>query len=147
MGNETFSISMEPASQLGEVAEKLLQLSKGRRIWLFEGDLGAGKTTLIKHICEKLGVLNAVQSPTFSLVNEYSTHEGSPVFHFDLYRLKNIREAFEIGIEEYLDFGNYCLIEWPAIADPLWPEDSFRLYLTQDESGQRIVRSSLITIA
>lgn len=132
-------ISMEPIEALDDVAAKLLQLSDDRRIWLFEGDLGSGKTTLIKHLCEHLGVQNPVQSPTYSLVNEYRTSNGLPVFHFDLYRLKNIREAYEIGIDEYLDSGSYCFIEWPEVAHSIWPEDSFRLVLKRDESGKRVI--------
>lgn len=139
MNTDVNEISMEPAGALGEVAAKLLLLSSGSRIWLLEGDLGSGKTTLIKHLCEHLGVTSPVNSPTFSLVNEYLTDQGSSVFHFDLYRLKNLREAHEIGIEEYLDSGSYCFIEWPAVAESIWPDDSFRLYLKQDETGRRFV--------
>ena len=132
-------IYMEPINKLDEVASKLLLLSENRRIWLFEGDLGSGKTTLIRHLCNQLGVQSPVQSPTYSLVNEYQTNDGSLVFHFDLYRLKNTREAYEIGIEEYLDSGNYCFIEWPQVAQAIWPEDSFRLLLKRDGSGKRVV--------
>ncbi len=132
-------IPMEPIEALDEVAAKLLQLSGDRRIWLFEGDLGAGKTTLIKHLCDHLGVQNQVQSPTYSLVNEYRAADGLPVFHFDLYRLKNTREAYEIGIDEYLDSGSYCFVEWPEVAHSIWPEDSFRLLLKRDGSGKRVI--------
>jgi len=145
MGTNALEILMEPEENLDEVADQLLATSNGSRIWLFEGDLGAGKTTLIKHLCEALGVSVPVQSPTFSLVNEYRTENGSPVYHFDLYRLKNVREAYEIGIEEYIDSGSYCFIEWPAVAEPIWPEDSFRLYLSQDENGKRMVRVNTIS--
>jgi tRNA threonylcarbamoyladenosine biosynthesis protein TsaE len=82
--------------------------------------MGAGKTTLSKELLKQLGIDQNVQSPTFSLVNEYQTNSGETVYHFDLYRLKNIQEALAIGIEEYLDSGNYCLIEWPEQAEELW---------------------------
>lgn len=130
---------MEPAEALGEVAARLLALAGSNRIWLLSGELGSGKTTLIKHICGHLGVKDPVQSPTFSLVNEYLDRNGSSVFHFDLYRLKTVREVYETGIDEYLDSGSYCFIEWPEIAQPIWPADSFRLFLKRDESGMRTV--------
>lgn len=133
------NIPMEPLAELDEVARQLLNLSGDRKVWLFEGGLGAGKTTLIKHLCQQLGVQNHIQSPTFSIVNEYVTEEGTSVFHFDLYRLKYVREAYDIGLDEYLDSGNYCFIEWPGVAAPLWPGDSFRLVLKQNERGQREV--------
>ena len=92
----------------------------GPEIIALEGNLGAGKTTLTKALCAAWGCEQAVSSPTFSLVNEYQTNSGETVYHFDLYRLKNIQEALAIGIEEYLDSGNYCLIEWPEQAEELW---------------------------
>lgn len=139
MVTNTPDISMDPLESLSAAAAQLLQLSGGRRVWLLEGGLGAGKTTLIQHVCRQLGVKSAVQSPTFSLVNEYLAEQGLPVYHFDLYRLKNVREAYEIGLEEYLDSGHYCFIEWPEVAQALWPEDAFRLVLTRNDSGERVV--------
>lgn len=100
--------------------EILTSLQDAPRIWLFRGQMGAGKTTLSKELLKQLGVAENVQSPTFSLVNEYHTKSGETVYHFDLYRLKNIQEALAIGIEEYLDSGNYCFIEWPEQAEELW---------------------------
>lgn len=107
--------------QIHQVAKELLMIkSELPSIWLFRGQMGAGKTTLIKEICQQLGVRHTVQSPTFSLVNEYVTDQVETIYHFDLYRLKNTREALDIGIEEYLDSGNICLIEWPEQAEDLW---------------------------
>ena len=100
--------------------EMLASLQEAPRVWLFRGQMGAGKTTLSKELLKQLGIDQNVQSPTFSLVNEYQTNSGETVYHFDLYRLKNIQEALAIGIEEYLDSGNYCLIEWPEQAEELW---------------------------
>lgn len=99
--------------------EMLTSLQDAPRIWLFRGQMGAGKTTLSKELLKQLGVQENVQSPTFSLVNEYQTKD-SIIYHFDLYRLKNIQEALAIGIEEYLDSGHHCLIEWPEQAEELW---------------------------
>lgn len=100
--------------------EMIASLQEAPRVWLFRGQMGAGKTTLSKELLLQLGVGQNVQSPTFSLVNEYQTKSGEIIYHFDLYRLKNIQEALAIGIEEYLDSGNYCLIEWPEQAEELW---------------------------
>lgn len=107
--------------QIHQVAKEILMLKSDLpTIWLFRGQMGAGKTTLIKEICQRLGVKHTIQSPTFSLVNQYETEQGETLYHFDLYRLKNTREALDIGIEEYLDSGNICFIEWPEQAEDLW---------------------------
>lgn len=108
-------------ADLPKIAREIIERSKGMTIWKFEGDLGAGKTTFIKVICKELSVLQHVQSPTFAIVNEYETSEGDVLYHFDCYRLKNQEEAFDFGIEEYLDSGNLCFIEWPQIIDGLLP--------------------------
>ncbi|MEK6547789.1 MAG: tRNA (adenosine(37)-N6)-threonylcarbamoyltransferase complex ATPase subunit type 1 TsaE [Bacteroidota bacterium] len=100
--------------------EMIAELQDAPRVWLFRGQMGAGKTTLTKEILKQLDVEQNVQSPTFSLVNEYQTSTGDIVYHFDLYRLKNIQEALAIGIEEYLDSGHFCFIEWPEQAEELW---------------------------
>ena len=108
-------------ADLPVVAKEMIESLQGApRVWLFRGQMGAGKTTLSKELLLQLGVGQNVQSPTFSLVNEYQTPTGEIIYHFDLYRLKNIQEALAIGIEEYLDSGNYCLIEWPEQAEELW---------------------------
>ena len=100
---------------------KLLEAIKhGPNIWLFRGEMGAGKTTLVKEIGLQKKVQMRVQSPTFSLVNPYETEAGEFIYHFDLYRLENVHEAIDIGIEEYLDSGHLCFIEWPERAESLW---------------------------
>ena len=95
------------------VARDILEWYGGKRIFLFYGDLGAGKTTLIKRFCDLLEVEDTVQSPTFSIVNEYRTRRGDMVYHMDFYRIESAREAFDIGLEDYLYSGRYCFIEWP----------------------------------
>jgi tRNA threonylcarbamoyladenosine biosynthesis protein TsaE len=100
---------------------KLLEaINHGPKIWLFRGEMGAGKTTLVKEIGQQLKIKSIVQSPTFSLVNPYETESGEIIYHFDLYRLENVHEAIDIGIEEYLDSGHLCFIEWPERAEILW---------------------------
>jgi len=105
--------------EIDKVAEQLIDKAKSKKIWFFKGQMGAGKTTLIKEICTLLGVGNEMSSPTFSLVNEYHTNKNKKIFHFDLYRLNNISELNQIGFQEYLDSGNYCLIEWPELLPPI----------------------------
>lgn len=97
--------------ELPEVAGKILQ-EKPHKIILVCGEMGVGKTTLISYICKKLGVLETIGSPTFSLVNEYRTEENKPIYHFDFYRIESEFEAIDIGFEDYLYSGDWCFIEW-----------------------------------
>ncbi len=100
-------------AELDVVARELLAQSDNRTNWLFYGEMGSGKTTLIKAIARQLGVTETMSSPTFSLVNEYSLPSGRKVYHVDLYRLASERDVSDIGMEEYLNSGQYCFIEWP----------------------------------
>jgi tRNA threonylcarbamoyladenosine biosynthesis protein TsaE len=115
---------------LKEVAQKVIASAIGKTIWIFEGEMGAGKTTLIKAICKELGVMNTVKSPTFSIVNEYQTDTGKIIYHFDFYRLKNEIEALDFGVEEYFDSENICLLEWADKIDSLLPEDCFKISIS-----------------
>lgn len=105
------------------IARDILQRHRAARIFLFFGELGAGKTTLIKHFCRLLGVEDTVQSPTFSIVNEYRCCGDDLVYHMDLYRMEHVREIQDIGLEEYLFSGRYCFIEWPEKMGYI-PEDA-----------------------
>ncbi|RYG42033.1 MAG: tRNA (adenosine(37)-N6)-threonylcarbamoyltransferase complex ATPase subunit type 1 TsaE [Chitinophagaceae bacterium] len=105
-----FTYSLE---NIGEAAQWLLKQAAGRKIIAFHGDLGAGKTTLISSICNFLNVKEAVSSPTFAIINAYSTERSEKIFHIDLYRLKNEQEAIEAGVEDCLASGSLCLVEWP----------------------------------
>ncbi len=114
--------------QINAAAMQSIKSSNNRRIWSFEGEMGAGKTTLIKAICNTLGVIDEVSSPTFSLVNEYKTKDGKTIYHFDFYRIKNIEEVYDIGYEDYFFSGNICLIEWPEkIKELLKEEDVYKI--------------------
>ena len=116
-------------NSLAESAPSLLSSFSTQKIFAFHGELGAGKTTFIKALCKELGVNENMSSPSFALVNEYRDQKNNPVYHLDLYRLKSEREALDIGLEEYLDSGNYCFIEWPEIIEHLLPEETVHVYI------------------
>jgi tRNA threonylcarbamoyladenosine biosynthesis protein TsaE len=107
-------------SSMPEAAQKILQQFDNVRIFVLSGNLGAGKTTLIKELCQQVGYSGNVSSPTFSIINEYGTDKKT-IYHMDLYRLEDIHEALEIGIEEYLYSGSYCFIEWAEVIIPILP--------------------------
>ena len=115
-------------TQLDFISYEILKLSKSKKI-AFHASMGAGKTTLIKSICEQLKVLDVVKSPTFSIVNEYISEINGKVYHFDFYRLKDKREAFDIGIEFYFDSSSYCFVEWPSMIEDLLPNDFDHIYI------------------
>jgi tRNA threonylcarbamoyladenosine biosynthesis protein TsaE len=116
---------------LSVVSECLLSLRSEADVIAFYGAMGAGKTTLIKNLCHRMGVTDEVNSPTFAIVNEYITDEGEPVYHFDFYRIKKLEEAFDIGYDDYFYSGNLCLIEWPELIEPLLPEHYIRVEIQQ----------------
>lgn len=130
-------------NQLSLIAKQLLQECDGHKIFLFEGEMGAGKTTFIKSICAELGVKAAVSSPTFSLVNEYEYPAGL-IYHFDCYRLKTPTEALDMGIEEYLYSGAYCFIEWPEKIEGLWPEKYVQVNLSTVNPKSRKIQVQLV---
>ena len=133
----TFSLE-----QIDEVASQLLAANPNKVI-LFHGEMGVGKTTLIKALAKTLGVKDATSSPTFSLVNEYQTSENRLLYHFDVYRLKNESEAYDMGIEDYLYSGNWCFIEWAEKIPNLIPEQHsvIELKLTTDGKRELLLRS------
>lgn len=131
-------IDIASIDDLKTAAQKLLDMAGERRVFAFDAPMGAGKTTLIKALCECLGVREYVTSPTFAIINEYQSGMR-PVFHFDLYRLRNLNEALDIGIEDYLDSGEYCFIEWPEVVRDLLPEDALRVEIRVNEDNSRTV--------
>ena len=123
------SIAINSTSELTFVAEQLLLFANGEKFFVFEGEMAAGKTTLIKEFCAALGVEDVVSSPTFSIVNEY-LHPKGLVYHFDFYRLKNLQEAYDIGYEEYFYSNNYCLVEWPTRVEELLPDTYIKVEIS-----------------
>lgn len=128
-------------NDLEELAEKLIRQAGANRLILFNGEMGSGKTTFIKAIGYALGVKDGMSSPTFSIVNEYERESGEKIYHFDFYRLKNEMEAYDIGTEEYLDSGSYCLIEWPDKIPSLLPDTYMEVSIakTHDDLKRTIV--------
>lgn len=124
---------------LEQVANELLENAQQRKIWLFYGEMGSGKTTLIKTIARQLGVTETTSSPTFSIVNEYSASGQAPVFHIDLYRIKNEKELTAIGLDEYLDSGSYCFIEWPEKLGGLTPAGTMKVRLAHATGDNRTI--------
>lgn len=125
--------------EAGRTAQAMLSAFPAARVFAFHGDLGAGKTTLIKAFCEVLGVADATSSPSFAIVNEYRAANGDPVYHFDLYRLKEAGELDAIGFIEYVDSGHYCFIEWPELADGFLPPDVLHLHMDVAADGTRTI--------
>jgi tRNA threonylcarbamoyladenosine biosynthesis protein TsaE len=137
-----FSLTYNSPKELPFVAKLVLRLADEHKIWLLEGEMGAGKTTFIKAVCQALGVPDTVQSPTFSLVNEYRTVKGDTCYHFDFYRIKDQTEAMDIGVEEYFESGNFCFIEWPAKIPGLLPERYLKISINLDSHNGRTLQLS-----
>jgi tRNA threonylcarbamoyladenosine biosynthesis protein TsaE len=124
---------------LNLVASELLKFAGNVKTFLFEGDMGAGKTTLIKSICTELGMKEMASSPTYSIVNEYE-YPGGKIYHFDFFRIKTQNEAYDIGFEEYLASGDFCFIEWPQNIPDLWPQNYVKITISVGEVGLRNIK-------
>ena len=135
------NIQINSQEDLKSAAIQLLEFAGEEKIFLFEGDMGAGKTTFIKVICEVLGVEDLVSSPTFSIVNEYLAKEDK-IYHFDFYRIKDLQEAYDIGYEEYFYSGDLCLIEWPERIALLIPEHHVKVDIQVTGTEQRLISFS-----
>jgi tRNA threonylcarbamoyladenosine biosynthesis protein TsaE len=121
------------------IAKKIIDATSGINIYAFYGKMGAGKTTLIKSFCKALNVIDEVNSPTFSIVNEYFTEEEDSIYHFDFYRIKKVEEVFDIGYEEYIYNDNYCFLEWPELIVELLPPNYVYVSIEELETGERII--------
>jgi len=132
--NQTYALK-----ELPSIAKEIISVAK-HKILLFYGEMGTGKTTLIKEIVKQLGVKDVANSPTFALVNEYLSEKGETIYHFDFYRIENEEEVFDIGIEEYLFNNNWCFIEWPEKVENLLPLESVEIYLSLNEDSTRTIQ-------
>lgn len=133
-GLRLFNEQVEEVSAL-----EILRRTEPHRVYAFDGQMGAGKTTFIKKLCEEMGTTDVVNSPTFAIVNVYDVEQPykGEVYHFDCYRLKDIREAIDFGAEEYLYSGNYCFIEWPEMIEALLPDDTVWVRIVPMPNGDR----------
>ena len=130
-------IIINGTQDLPRAARAFLSHIGDHRILAFYGSMGAGKTTFITALCEALGVRDIVNSPTFTLVNEYRDAAGEPVYHFDFYRINRLSEALDIGLYEYLDSGAFCIIEWPEMIEELLPEETLKVQILVEDADTR----------
>jgi tRNA threonylcarbamoyladenosine biosynthesis protein TsaE len=124
--------------ELGRIVDQLLIVGYPG-VWCFHGQMGSGKTTIIKKICQKLGATSSMTSPTFSIVNEYINHGGQKMYHFDFYRLKKETEEYDIGVEEYFESGRYCFVEWPEMIPSLIPQRHIDIWMTDNGQDTRMI--------
>ena len=133
-------IQIAGLQDLERAAREFLQLLGGRTLVAFYAPMGAGKTTFTTAVCKELGVEeDAISSPTFAIVNEYRGKGGRPIFHFDFYRIDNPAEALDIGLYDYLDSGELCLMEWPENVEGLLPEETLRVHISVQPDGSRLL--------
>ena len=132
-----YKLSIDSLDTIKETAAQFINQIGERTVFAFNGKMGAGKTTFIKSICEVMGVQETVNSPTFSIVNEYEAADGRIIFHFDCYRINKIQEALDLGAEEYLYSGNLCFIEWSENIAPILPDSIVNVNIEETENGKR----------
>lgn len=130
-------IIINGTEDLTRAAKVFLEKKGNSNIVAFYGSMGAGKTTFITALCNELGVTDIVNSPTFTIANEYRTRDGRPVYHFDFYRINRLSEAMDIGLFEYFDSDGLCLIEWPEMIEELLPEETLKVQILIDDAQTR----------
>ena len=134
-----YSKKINSLDELEIAAKELITVFSNDRVFAFYGKMGAGKTTFIQSICRALGSDDNVTSPTFALINEYNTANLDSIFHFDFYRIKDIEEAYDLGYEDYIYSGSYCLIEWPEMIDSLLPEKIVKVKIEVQDDDTRLI--------
>ncbi len=154
-------IKIQDLSHIHEAARQFIAQIGTHTVFAFYGNMGAGKTTFIKAVCEELGVKDIITSPTFAIVNEYevaqtsnlkpqtsnlrsamlldSSMKSSSIYHFDFYRIKRIEEVYDMGYEDYFYSGSLCLIEWPELIEELLPDDAVRVTIKEEADGSRTI--------
>ena len=141
-------LTISSLADLHATARQFISLMGDNRVFAFYGEMGSGKTTFIKAVCKELGVSDVITSPTFAIVNEYTTSLSSPaaksgrgetIFHFDFYRIKKLEEVYDMGYEDYFYSGALCFIEWPELVEELLPADTIRITISQQTDGSRLL--------
>ena len=135
------TITIESLQGYVAAARDFIKQMGDNRIFAFYGSMGSGKTTFIKSVCEEMGVEEAINSPTFAIVNEYESRDGDIIYHFDFYRIKSIAEVYNMGYEEYLYSNAYCFIEWPELIEELLPEEAVKVEITEMADGSRQIKT------
>ncbi len=134
-------ITINGLDSINEAAKEFVNNMGNAKVFAFYGKMGVGKTTFIKAICDCLGVVDTVTSPTFAIVNEYQSDTVDyPIYHFDFYRIKKLEEVYDMGYEDYFYGGGICLIEWPELIEDLLPEDAVHVDIKENEDGTRSVK-------
>ena len=133
------NITISSLESIREAAREFIEHIGEHRVFAFYGEMGAGKTTFIKAICEELGVEDVITSPTFAIVNEYSLADGDCIYHFDFYRIKKLEEVYDMGFEDYFYSGALCFIEWPELIEEVLPEDAVKVNITENADGSRTI--------
>ena len=132
-------IKINSLEQIHEAAQEFVAAMGDHTVFAFYGQMGAGKTTFVKAVCECLGVEDVINSPTFAIVNEYRSGSGELIYHFDYYRIKKLEEVYDMGYEDYFYSGALCFIEWPELIEELLPADAVKVSIVEAEDGSRTV--------
>jgi tRNA threonylcarbamoyladenosine biosynthesis protein TsaE len=139
------NIPIETLEQLPDAARRFVCEMSNSTVFAFYGNMGVGKTTFIKVLCEELGVTQIINSPTFAIVNEYRSEKtGRLIYHFDFYRIKTLEEVYDMGYEDYFYSGDLCFIEWPELVEELLPENTVKVSIEEQKNGTRILHFPLI---
>lgn len=134
-------IRINSLADINESAKQFIANMGNGKVFAFYGKMGAGKTTFIKAICEEMGVEDVITSPTFAIVNEYTSQKtGDTIYHFDFYRIKKLEEVYDMGYEDYFYGGSICFLEWPELIEDLLPEDAVKVSIEETKDGGRIVK-------
>lgn len=133
-------LKIESLDTIKETAREFINQMGNNTVFAFRGEMGAGKTTFIKAVCEELGVDDVINSPTFAIVNEYRSNSNELIYHFDFYRINKVEEAYDFGYEDYFYSGSLCFIEWPERIEELLPIDTVNVYISESTDGTRDIK-------